>query len=290
MSGTIGGPAQLVVTSTEAPDAGPARPVAVVSSPIYTLAGPPLKIVEVSDNRPRIGGPALPVAVASGAQAGAPQAGPPIPVYVVSGSLNPNTNPLDDVPLRDAFNRADGPLGANWTQDSIAVPGGPIAQIISQQAAPADAVNYAQQYWNVATFGPDMATIFLISALPGVDNTYAEIDIVTRRQNDGSRYELQVWWNRYAPADNTARFAWFDAANTQSVIGGSITAVDIAEGDLVASQVVGTALTMWRKRAGTWTQLITVADAHIAGAGRAGMALYDDSGTFRVDTFSAGTL
>jgi hypothetical protein len=90
MSGIIGGPAQSVVTSTEAPDGGPARPVAVVSVPLYTLAGPPLKIVEVSDNRARIGGPAMPVVVASGAAAGSPTAGPPIPVYVVSGSLSTN--------------------------------------------------------------------------------------------------------------------------------------------------------------------------------------------------------
>lgn len=87
MSGVLGGPAQPVITSTEAPDSGPARPVAVVSAPLYTLAGAPLKVVEVSDNRARIGGPAMPVVVAGGAQASNPQAGPPIPVYVVSGSL-----------------------------------------------------------------------------------------------------------------------------------------------------------------------------------------------------------
>lgn len=90
MSMTIGGPAQPVVTSSEAPSGGPAIPVAVVSAPLYTLAGPPLKVVEVSDNRARQGGPALPVVVASGAAASSPVAGPPIPVYVVSGSLNSN--------------------------------------------------------------------------------------------------------------------------------------------------------------------------------------------------------
>lgn len=90
MSGVLGGPAQLVVTSTEAPDGGPARPVAVVTSPLYTSGGAPLKVVEVADNRPRIGGPAMPVVVASGQQASSPQAGPPIPVYVVSGSLASN--------------------------------------------------------------------------------------------------------------------------------------------------------------------------------------------------------
>lgn len=84
---TIGSPAQPVVTSTEAPDGGPARPVAVVSAPLYTTGGPALKVVEVSDNRPRIGGPAMPVVVASGVQATNVQAGAPIPVYVVSGSL-----------------------------------------------------------------------------------------------------------------------------------------------------------------------------------------------------------
>lgn len=198
-------------------------------------------------------------------------------------------NPLDSVPLCDAFDRADGPLGAHWTQDSIAVPGGPIAQIVNQQVASADAVNYAQQYWNAATFGADMAAIVTIAALPTANNTYAEIDIVTRRQSDGSRYEMQLWWDRYAaPMNNTARFAWFDAANTQHVLGASLTAVDVVAGDLVVAQAVGTALAMWRKRGGAWTELITIADGNVTGAGAAGMALYDDSGTFRVDAFSAG--
>lgn len=79
----LGGPAQPVVTSTEAPDAGPARPVAVVTAPLYTTAGPPLKVVPVADGRPRLGGPALPVVLGSGAAGG----GPPVPVYVVSGSV-----------------------------------------------------------------------------------------------------------------------------------------------------------------------------------------------------------
>lgn len=94
----IAGAAQPVITSTEAPDAGPARPIAVVSAPLYTTGGPPLKVVEVSDNRPRIGGPALPVVVATGAAAGAPAAGAPIPVYVVSGSLS--TNPTLSSPTQ----------------------------------------------------------------------------------------------------------------------------------------------------------------------------------------------
>lgn len=88
MSDIIGGPAQSVVVSTEAPSGGPAVPIAVVSNPLFTTDGPPLKVVQVTDNRARLGGAALPVVVASGAAANSPLAGPPMPVYVVSGNLS----------------------------------------------------------------------------------------------------------------------------------------------------------------------------------------------------------
>lgn len=102
MSGVIGGPAQLVVASSDAPDGGPARPIAVVTAPFWVSAAPALKVVEVTDNRARVGGPAMPVFIATGAAAGSPTAGPPMPVYVVSGSLNPN--PTLSTPALAAMN------------------------------------------------------------------------------------------------------------------------------------------------------------------------------------------
>ena len=120
VSGIIGGPAQLVVTSSEAPAAGPAQPVAVITSPLYTLAGPPLKVVAVSDNRARMGGPAIPVVVATGAAAATLAAGPPIPVYVVSGSLG-GINPLDltwRMWLTGATFGADASAIATWDDEA----------------------------------------------------------------------------------------------------------------------------------------------------------------------------
>lgn len=119
----LAGPAQPVVTSSEAPDGGPARPVAVVSAPLYTLGGPPLKVVEVSDNRPRLGGPAMPVVVGS-ASAGV-VAGPPIPVYVVSGSLitDPDVSNPSFAAQNTAFTNDMGPDGFSWPQ---AGPYGPL--------------------------------------------------------------------------------------------------------------------------------------------------------------------
>lgn len=80
----IGGSAQPVQTSNQAPSGGPAIPVAVVTTGAV-MAGPYQPVVEVTDNRARMGGPALPVIVGIGS--GVAIAGPPLPVYVVSGSL-----------------------------------------------------------------------------------------------------------------------------------------------------------------------------------------------------------
>jgi hypothetical protein len=85
------GPAQPVQTSNQAPSAGPAIPVAVMTTVEATargvLAAPVQGVVEVTDGRMRLGGPAIPVYVSSGN--GFTLAGPPLPVYVVSGSFGP---------------------------------------------------------------------------------------------------------------------------------------------------------------------------------------------------------
>jgi hypothetical protein len=88
-----GGAAQPVQTSGQAPSAGPAIPVAVMSAVEATargvIAGPVQSVVEVTDGRIRLGGAAIPVYVSSGN--GFTISGPPMPVYVVSGSFTPVT-------------------------------------------------------------------------------------------------------------------------------------------------------------------------------------------------------
>lgn len=84
------GAAQPVQTSNQTPNAGPAIPIAVLTDVEATargvIAGPYTAVVEVADNRPRMAGAAVPVVVGTGS--GFATAGPPIPVYVVYGTLN----------------------------------------------------------------------------------------------------------------------------------------------------------------------------------------------------------
>lgn len=82
---TGAGAAQPVALSTDAPLAGPALPVAVVSDGRPTLAGPSQPVVVVTSG-PVQAGPALPVVL--GAASTPVAGGRPIPVYVVSGSLS----------------------------------------------------------------------------------------------------------------------------------------------------------------------------------------------------------
>jgi len=87
---TAAGSAQPVVVSTDAPQAGPALPIAVVADGRPTLAGPALAVVEAPAGWPVVAGPALPVAVA--AIGSRPVVGGrPIYVRTVSGSLGPST-------------------------------------------------------------------------------------------------------------------------------------------------------------------------------------------------------
>ena len=100
----IGGPAQPVQSSNQAPSAGPAIPVAVMTDVEATargvIAAPVQGVVEVTDGRMRMGGAAIPVVVSIGN--GFTIAGPPIPVYVVSGSLTPGGGDTAIV-LEDGF-------------------------------------------------------------------------------------------------------------------------------------------------------------------------------------------
>jgi hypothetical protein len=93
MADIQGGAAQPVQVSSQAPSAGPAIPVAVMTDGEATargvMAGPVQGVVEVTDGRIRLGGAAIPVVVGNGN--GFTISGPPIPVYVVSGSLTPIT-------------------------------------------------------------------------------------------------------------------------------------------------------------------------------------------------------
>lgn len=86
---TQAGAAQPVVVSTDNVDAGPALRIAVVSDGRPVLAGQALRVKIVSDGRPTQGNPPIPVVVASAAQSRFIDAGPVIPVVVVSGSLTP---------------------------------------------------------------------------------------------------------------------------------------------------------------------------------------------------------
>lgn len=101
---TIGAGAALPVSlSTDAPQAGPAIPVVVVSDGRPTQAGPAQPVVVVTTGPVQAGAP-IPVVASA---AGRPVAGGrPIPVYVVSGSFGPAAYAL----FRDVFTTAQSPV------------------------------------------------------------------------------------------------------------------------------------------------------------------------------------
>jgi hypothetical protein len=71
-------------------------------------------------------------------------------------ALFPTTGILDD------FNRADGPVGANWTDLGFPI------TIVTNRASQAGASNH--NLWNVSTFGPDLE-VYLTRATAGAINS-----------------------------------------------------------------------------------------------------------------------
>jgi hypothetical protein len=186
--------------------------------------------------------------------------------------------------ILDSFNRANGPLGSNWTVPVFtALPGAP--KIVSNQFAPdADTGNdYCSAYWNPATFGPDCEIYTTIASLANSNKIIEMYLRMTGMDGTPSGYSLftsdfSSWSiNRY---DNGA----FTQLGTFS---GGIIATDS-----VGFSARGNVLTFWAKTAsGPWNYIFSVTDTNYNVAGYIGMAILAGTapGVNRFDDLGGGT-
>lgn len=176
--------------------------------------------------------------------------------------------------LLDDFNRADDatpPPGANWTNGVQTFVAGEGIAIVTNQACRAATGGYRQGgYYNARQPGPDVDIVAEISSLVDTNGdgffVFGRLKEVAAGTVDG--YCLAV----ERVSATTYTMAIWRIVNGVSTTLATSANFTLAVGDLVALQMIGSALTGWNKSgAGAWTSMVTATDAQITTAGYVGL-------------------
>ncbi len=135
--------------------------------------------------------------------------------------------------IADDFNRADGGLGANWTQSAHTLD---IPTISSHQAI-GDAIAEAGAIWNANSFGDRQfarATISSVSALP---NTF--VGLILRETDVSHGYVAQ--FDPRLSAVSIIRYPLTTIFN--------VTSITLIVGDVIEFRAIGSLLTLYRNDA-----------------------------------------
>lgn len=171
---------------------------------------------------------------------------------------------LAALPATDNFNRANGPIGSNWT----AVTGAWLVDI--NEARPDTAANFSAVYWNADTFGNDQYAQVVIKNI-GTPAGGPAVRIATGG--------AQSWYVCYVNSPNLT---------LDKLVGGAYTSLATAAlpsvGDTLRTEVSGTTV----RCLVNGTQVASVTDTSLA-SGAAGLSGYN-AGNTSVDDFEAGNL
>ena len=194
---------------------------------------------------------------------------------VVNSSLAPTT------PVLDAFNRANGGAGSNW---SLIRPSGFAPMNVSNNAAVDSSTSlFAWNYWNAANFGPDSEAYMTVASYGASDVIRIGARVTGAGTNSYSGY--------YVAVSATGAWTIIRIDNGASVTLASGVTQAISASDKVGIRIVGSTVTALRyTTAAGWIQVLTYntnSDAiRYTTAGR--LALEFRSST--VDDFGGGTL
>jgi len=178
--------------------------------------------------------------------------------------------------ILDNFNRADGSLGTNWT---IAPWGAQPLEIISQEVAGTTPGSNAE-YWNVSMPGPD-----------------CEVYVTVKTPLDIGQHLYLRARHTYLP-HNGYYVAWVRLADTDNIqlnklVNGALTTLDneqieMASNAKIGLEAIGNCIKVYHcPSGGSWTEIISVMDSSIQGAGYLAMFLGGTVG--RVTDFGGGT-
>lgn len=177
--------------------------------------------------------------------------------------------------ILDAFTRADGAVGSNYT----VLAGG--VNVSSNTAVPTTGVDAV--VWNVTNFGPDAEAYYTITTKPADGAGTLAVGLL----RSGT-------FNGYG-ATMTPQGGGFDILSLERYDAGApttlatTTTIEVQSGDGLEYQLTGTGHALYLRQSGTWTQILTATDSTYTGQTdyRLLMTLAATNGA--VDDFGGGT-
>lgn len=182
--------------------------------------------------------------------------------------------PFPTTGVLDAFNRANGGLGADWT--TAAGFGGAAPRVLSNQASPAAGGGFSMALYDVAQYGNTEVYADLVTLPAGWSIAlFARYDLV------GTMYSVG------ASAGYTQLSRW--VGYTETILATS-TVTAWAAGEKLGLRVNGTKLEVWRYTAGVWSLILEATDDDVPAQGYTGFWASDSgAGTTAIDNFGGGT-
>jgi hypothetical protein len=187
---------------------------------------------------------------------------------VAAAAPGPQTSVLDN------FNRANGPIGANWGQ----IFGGFVDFTVSNnEAADPSTSSFAWDYWSALRFGPDSEAYATITTI-GTDAVRVCARMTNPTTTQRSGYCVQA-------AGSTWTIRRID--NGTGVQVGVSATQTVAAGARLGITVVGTTITAWYSpnASSGWTQLLVLTDTTYQGSGFIAL----EARASHVDDFGGGT-
>ena len=166
----------------------------------------------------------------------------PTPVIAAGSALAPTT------PVLDGFNRANGAAGANWSL--IRSSGFAAMKVSANAAVDSSTSQFAWNYWDPSTFGPDSEAYATITAWGASDVIRIGARVTGAGTNNYSGYFVAV------SATGVWSILRIDNATVTTLATGPTQ--PLAAGDQLAIRIVGATITALHSTpTGGWTQVLT---------------------------------
>jgi hypothetical protein len=189
----------------------------------------------------------------------------------------------------DTFDRANAStLGANWANNLIiAYAGATSDAAIASNLCTGLAGNYHGLHYTSTTYGPDCEAFLTLSTVLPLGDGDGHGLYLRIQQPGTSTYDGYLLSVVTAGSPNT----WDILKVTDGVevsVGGNVSQ-NIANGDKIGFEAIGSTLTGYLFTAGSWSQVIQRTDSTYAGAGLIG-AYFTAGTTWAGDDFGGGTV
>lgn len=210
-----------------------------------------------------------------------------VKAQATAGAIGSGIGAFPTTAVLDNFNRANGGLGANWSDDPLNA--NPSAFQIDTNVVKSP--TYSEAWWNPATYGPGVECFATVAARGA--NTYGAYVGVLRDPNTASStadgYQVGLI---FGATDKFEVYRYDNAAST--LIASADLPAQVVAGDKIGIEVTSTGTVRSHLyRAGAWSQITSTADGtYTFSTGNAvlEMAIFDGTFAARLDDFGGGTV